>query len=94
MCIRDRFRACSREDERTGQKSGTSNRASGGRTKTARGINQKTKLSEAATENRAALLNLFVSLMYQAVFVLPPDESLEQVRNRSRMLTCVSPVML
>ena len=32
--------------------------------------------------------------MPQAFFVFPPDESLEQGRNWSRMLTCVIPVML
>ena len=31
----------------------------------------------------AALLNLVFSLMPLAVFVLPPDESLEQDRNRT-----------
>ena len=42
----------------------------------------------------AALLNLVFSLMPLAAFVLPPDKSLEQGRNRSRMLNCVIPVML
>ena len=42
----------------------------------------------------AVLLNLVFSLMPPAVFVLPPDESLEQGRNRTRMLTCVTPGML
>ena len=42
----------------------------------------------------AVLLNLVFSLIPQDVFVLPPDESLEQGRNRTRMLTCVIPVML
>ena len=41
----------------------------------------------------AALLNLIFSLMPQAVYVLPSDESLEQGQKRSRMLTCVIPVM-
>ena len=97
MTIRDRFRPCSRD-------------SSGGRTKTARGINEKTKLSNAAMKIRselalhnvdlqalisvAALLNLVFSLMPRAVFVLRPDESLEQGRNRSQMLNCVIPVML
>ena len=40
VSIRDRFRPCSRD-------------SSGGRTKTARGINKKTDLSNVATENRA-----------------------------------------
>ena len=42
----------------------------------------------------AALLNLFFSLMPLAVFVLSLDESLEQGQNRSRMLTCIIPVVL
>ena len=42
----------------------------------------------------AALLNLVFSLMPLAVFVLPLDESLEQGQNRSRMLTCIIPVVL
>ena len=42
----------------------------------------------------AALLYLVFSFMLQAVFVLARDESLEQGRNRSRMHTCVIPVML
>ena len=42
----------------------------------------------------AALLNLVFSLMPLAVFVLPPDESLEQGRKRWRMLSCVIPIML
>ena len=42
----------------------------------------------------AALLNLFFSLMPLAVFVLSLDESLEQRQNRSRMLTCIIPVVL
>ena len=41
-----------------------------------------------------ALLKLVFSLMPQAVFVFPPDESLEQGQNRSQMLTCLIPVML
>ena len=41
-----------------------------------------------------ALLNLVFSLMPVAVFVLPPDESHKQGRNRSRMLTFVIPAML
>ena len=42
----------------------------------------------------AALFNLVFSSMSQAVFVLQPDELLEQERNRSRMLTYVIPVLL
>ena len=43
----------------------------------------------------AALLNLVLSLMPLSDFVLAPDESFEQGRNRGlRMLTCVIPVML
>ena len=41
-----------------------------------------------------ALLNLFFSLMPQAIFVLPPDESFEREQNWSRMLTGAIPVML
>ena len=136
VSIRDRFRPYSRG-------------SSGGWTKTATGINEKIKLSNATTENRdckstlcigttpsecslskehmayvlsyglcsfdkehslglmpmhnvnlqsllsvVALLNLVFSLMPVAFFVLPPDESHKQGRNRSRMLTCVIPVML
>ena len=35
---------------------------------------------------RCILFYLVFSLMSQAVFALPPDESLEQERNRSRIL--------
>ena len=42
-----------------------------------------------------ASLNLVFIVMPQFVFVLAPDESVEQGRNRGlRMLTCVIPVML
>ena len=86
--IRDRFRPCSRE-------------SSGGKIKTAMGHQRENQIKQCkdvehlqALFSVAALLNLVISLMPMAAFVLPPDESLELERNRTRMLTCVILVML